>query len=392
MKNTFILVVLLLFQANVLMSCKKTEEPPAVIPELSFTDLVIPEGSTPGRTATISFRLSEATTATVSFKWHTEDGTAKAGEDYTAVTDGVVTFVPGEITASVEVPLISDSDLELDETFYVVLSDFIGLTSNNTSAQVTIENDDSYTAQKVDDGYITPDSYPGMTLIWSDEFNGTTLNTSDWNYEIGGGGWGNNELEIYTNAAENVFVKDGYLTIRATKNPYTGDYYSGRLTTKGKQEFTYGRIDIRARMPIGQGIWPALWMLGANISSVSWPRCGEIDIMEYLGHDSLTTYGTVHYNDGGHKYKGSSYKVAATEDYHNKFHVFTIIWQEGSIQWYVDYHKFFTANSSSIVFDAFNLPQFFIMNVAVGGAWPGYPNETTVFPQEMVVDYVRIFR
>ncbi len=391
MKNAAILAILLFLQANLIWSCKKTEEP-AVIPELSFTDLVIPEGNTPGRSATLSFRLSEATTATVSFKWHTEDGTAKAGQDYTAVTDGTVTFVPGELTASIEVPLSADSDLEFDENFYVLLSDFSGVTSTKTQAKVTIENDDTYTVQSVADGYTTPDTYPGMSLIWSDEFDEATLNTNDWNYEIGGGGWGNSELEIYTNNPANVFLKDGYLTIKATKNPYTGDYYSGRITTKGKQEFTYGRIDIRAKMPVGKGVWPALWMLGGNISSVGWPNCGEIDIMEYLGHDPLTVYGTVHYNSGGHQYTGSKYVVGAAEDYHTKFHVFTIIWQENSIEWYVDYHKYFSVNSNDIAFDAFNLPQFFIMNVAVGGVWPGYPDATTVFPQEMVVDYVRIFQ
>lgn len=391
MKNVLIFSVAILLQANTLMSCKKTVEP-AVVPDLSFTDLVIPEGSTAGRTAVLTFRLSQATTATVSFKWHTEDGTAKAGEDYTAVSDGTVTFVPGDVAESVEVPLISDTDLELDEYFIVRLSDFSGLTSSKTQLKVTLENDDNYTPQSVADGYITPETYPGMTLVWSDEFNGTTLNTSDWNYEIGGGGWGNNELQIYTNLSDNVFLKDGYLTIKAVKNPYTNDYTSGRITTKGKKEFTYGRIDIRAKMPIGQGIWPALWMLGGNISSVGWPKCGEIDIMEYLGNDSLTVYGTAHYNDNGHQYKGGKYKVSAAENYHDKFHVFTIIWQENSIKWYVDYHKYFDVTPNSVKFDAFMLPQFFIMNVAVGGNWPGYPDQTTKFPQEMVVDYVRIFQ
>lgn len=391
MRNTLLVAIVILFQANTLWSCKKTEEP-AVIPELSFADMIVPEGSTPGRTAVITFRLSESTTATVTFNWQTADGSARAGEDYTAVSNGTVTFVPGEISESIEVPISSDTDLELDESFFITLSGFSGLTSSKTQLKVTLENDDSYTAQKVDDGYITPISYPGMTLIWNDEFDGTTLNTLDWNYEIGGGGWGNNELQIYTNSSENVFAKDGYLTIKATKNPYTGDYRSGRLTTKGKKEFTYGRIDIRAKMPIGQGVWPALWMLGANISTVSWPRCGEIDIMEYLGHDSLKTYGTVHYNDGGHKYIGGNYKVTPQENFHEKFHVFSIIWQENSIEWYVDYHKFYTVTSTNILYDAFRLPQFFIMNVAVGGNWPGYPDETTVFPQEMVVDYLRVFQ
>lgn len=392
MKTPLLLLLLLIFQSGMLLSCKKESAKPAVVPEIIISDVSIPEGNTSGQKAVINVDLSEVTTVEVSFTWSTEDGTAKAGQDYVASSGNMVTFAPGELSKTIEVPLISDNILEFTETFHVKISNILNATAAKTDAIVKIQNDDTYTAEVTADGYITPASYPGMSLVWSDEFDSTALNTSNWNYELGGGGWGNSELEIYTSQNENSFVKDGYLTIQALKNQYNNNYTSARLTTKGKKEFTYGRIDIRAKMPIGQGIWPALWMLGGNISSVGWPACGEIDIMEYLGNDTKTVYGTAHYNDGGHKYKGSNYQVSAAENYHDKFHVFTIIWQEGSMEWFVDYHRYFMVTPFTVSYDAFNLPQFFIFNVAVGGAWPGNPNSSTTFPQSMIVDYVRVFQ
>ena len=394
MKFYLIISAILLVQTSMMLSCKKTETPApkAVIPKLSFDDVTITEGNSSGVKAILTFYLSESTKSTVSFIWSTVDSTAKAGEDYEAVSGSTVTFNPGETTKTIQINIISDTILEFNEKFNVKISGLQNATSTKSTASVTILNDDSYTAELTTDGYITPDTYPEMTLVWSDEFNAATLNTSDWNYETGGGGWGNNELEVYTNSADNSYLQDGYLTIKALKNPYTGSYTSARITTKGKKEFTYGRIDIRAKMPIGQGLWPALWMLGSNISSVGWPTCGEIDIMEYLGSGPYTVYGTAHYYDGGHKSSGGHYTLTTPENFNDKFHVYTIMWQENSIEWFVDYHKYFTANSTTIKFDAFNLAQFFVFNLAVGGTWPGNPNSSTVFPQSMVVDYVRVFQ
>jgi beta-glucanase (GH16 family) len=392
MKYTLLLSAILVLQTSLLFSCKKEESTPPVVPKLVVEDVSVVEGNSAGKKAIITLDLSEKTTQTITLNWSTEDGTAKAGQDYEAVTNQAVTFLPGDISMTIQVNIISDDILEFKEKFNVILSDLQNVTSAKTSVQVTISDDDTFTPELLDNGYTTPPTYPGMSLVWGDEFDGSALNTSDWNYETGGGGWGNNELEVYTNSADNSFLKDGFLTIKAIKNPYNGDYTSARLTTKGKKEFTYGRIDIRAKMPVGQGMWPALWMLGGNISSAGWPGCGEIDIMEYLGNDPLTVYGTAHYSDGGHQSKGGHYAVTSTQKYNEKFHVFTILWQEGSIDWFVDYHKYFSVSSSTVKFDAFNLPQFFIFNVAVGGAWPGNPDGTTVFPQSMVVDYVRVFQ
>lgn len=392
MKKIDYLIPVLLFGSIFLLSCKKEAEAPPVIPKIIAENFSVVEGNTAGKKAIITIDLSEVTTVDISLTWSTEDVTAKAGEDYEAVENQALIIPAGVTSQVIEVNILSDTFLEWDDSFNIKFSNLVNATMMIPQIKVTIEDDDTYVPMQDADGYITPDNYPGMSLLWSDEFDGATLNTSDWNYEKGGGGWGNNELEIYTDLIENSFLSDGFLTIKATKNSYNGNYYSARLTTKGKKEFTYGRIDIRAKMPIGQGIWPALWMLGGNISTVGWPACGEIDIMEYLGHESDKVYGTIHYNDGGHKYIGGNYKVNQSENYHDKFHVFTILWQENSIEWYVDYKKYYSVTPSTVRFDAFRLPQFFIFNVAVGGNWPGSPNASTVFPQSMIVDYVRVFQ
>jgi len=190
------------------------------------------------------------------------------------------------------------------------------------------------------DGFITPDTYSSMELVWSEEFDQVELNTSDWNYELGDGcpnlcGWGNNELQSYDEAS--TVVSDGKLVITASENVGNPTFTSSRLTTKGKQEFQYGRIDIRAKSPQGQGIWPALWMLGSNIDQVGWPVCGEIDIMEMVGHEPNVVHGTAHYDRNGHNFQGDSYTLPEVGTFGDKYHIYTILWQEGSIQWYVDY-------------------------------------------------------
>ncbi len=395
MRNLLVILTALLF-VTLGFSCKKSSSPTPpvvvpVVPKLSFNNTTVYEGNVSANTAHIGFYLSEATTVAVKVYWSTADSSAVAGLDYVPVSDSVVTFLPGETSKIISINTIPDTLMEFNKKLFFKIDSISNGTSAVTKGTVTILDDDTYKPQLQADGYITPDTYPRMNLTWSDEFNGSSLDLANWNYDLGGGGWGNNELEVYTNSADNSFVSNGYLTIRALKNPYTTSYTSARILTKGKKDFKYGRIDIRAKLPEGKGIWPALWMLGSNISNVSWPACGEIDIMENLGHDPETVYGTVHYNDGGHKYKGSNYVVSTAMNYHAKFHVFTLIWQENSIDWYVDYNKYYTASPNTIKFGAFNLPQFFIFNLAVGGDWPGIPNASTVFPQDLIVDYVRVF-
>jgi beta-glucanase (GH16 family) len=247
------------------------------------------------------------------------------------------------------------------------------------------------------EGYTTPDSYAGMNLVWRDEFNGTALNESDWTFEIGNGGngWGNNELEYYTK--ENTTVKDGFLTITAKKESIGGfSYTSSRIKTQDKKVFKYGRVDIRALLPEGQGVWPALWMLGNNISEVSWPACGELDIMELIGGGTTRdnrVYGTIHWKDanGSAVNYGGNYTLPSG-NFIDKFHVFSIIWDASSIKWYVDDIKFHEVDTTPDALSEFQNNFFLLFNVAVGGNWPGSPNASTTFPQKMVVDYVRVFQ
>ncbi|MDP3461415.1 MAG: family 16 glycosylhydrolase [Bacteroidales bacterium] len=361
------------------------------IPELILQPVYkINEGTAEQITLSIPVKLSGASVNPVTLQWATIEAWAKSNEDFIPVTSAQLEFSPGETEKNIEVLIVNDNIFEMDDFFDVQLTAIQGATFENNSARVYILNDDLFMPEMNDDGPITPLTYPGMQLVWNDEFDGSSINTSDWGYDLGAGGWGNNEWQTYTNLSANSFVSDGKLNIVATQQ--YGNYYSARMLTKGKKEFTYGRIDLRARMPYGKGIWPALWMLGGNIGQVGWPRCGEIDIMEYLGHIQSQTHGTVHYYESGHKYKGSNYTLPDNQSFHDGFHVFSIVWQENSIKWYVDYQLFYQVTDSDISFDAFRLPQFFIFNVAVGGNWPGYPDATTVFPQTMQVDYVRVFQ
>lgn len=241
-------------------------------------------------------------------------------------------------------------------------------------------------------------------LAWSDEFNGsagTGVDTNKWVYETGGGGWGNGELENYTNRTDNVYMEQDpnnannrFLVIKAIQEAYGGNQYtSGRIKTQGKFSFQYGKVEMRAKLPYGQGIWPAFWMLGDDIGSVGWPNCGEVDIMEFVGSTPTKTYGTIH----GPAYDGAG-GLGAWHDYPagftNDFHTYSIEWEPNVFRWYFDGQLFQTRTVEDLagrqwVF-AHNF--FLLLNCAVGGAWPGSPDASTVFPQKYTVDYVRVYQ
>jgi beta-glucanase (GH16 family) len=233
-------------------------------------------------------------------------------------------------------------------------------------------------------------------LVMQDEFDTDgVLNTATWSYNIGTGanGWGNNELQYYTDRPENISIENGSLKITARKENYSGSSYtSARILTKGKFEQKYGRIEARIKLPWGKGIWPAFWMLGANSDTVLWPQSGEIDIMEYLGNKPTQVFGTVH----GPGYSGGS---AITKTYtlpnnrfDNDFHIFGIEWGENYINYYVDDVLYNQITPKDVKGEwVFNQPFYIILNVAVGGTLPGSPNSDTVFPQTMLVDYVRVY-
>ena len=241
------------------------------------------------------------------------------------------------------------------------------------------------------------------TLVWSDEFNGpngSPVDSSRWVAETGGKGWGNNELEFYTARPENANQQDGNLVIKVLKEKYTGDgvtrdYTSARLKTQGKFSQAYGRFEARIKIPRGQGIWPAFWMLGDDIDKVGWPACGEIDIMENIGKQPDIVHGSIHglgFDDGDLE---APFRLPADKVFADDFHIYAVEWEPDAIRFYVDDHLYVTRTRADMRPGwkwSFDHPFFLLLNVAVGGNWPGSPDASTVFPQTMLVDYVRVYR
>jgi beta-glucanase (GH16 family) len=245
----------------------------------------------------------------------------------------------------------------------------------------------------------------GWELVWSDEFNGPSgspVDSSKWVTESGGNGWGNQELEYYTTRTENAFQKDGNLLIKVLEEKYTGsdgvtrNYTSARLKSEGKFAQKYGRFEARIKIPYGQGIWPAFWMLGDDIEKKGWPKCGEIDVMENIGKEPALVHGTIHgpgYN--GANGIGSPFELPAGQRFADDFHVYAVEWEPKAIRFYVDDHMYATRTPADLPKGAkwvYKHPFFVLLNVAVGGGWPGNPDSSTVFPQTMLVDYVRVYR
>ena len=246
-------------------------------------------------------------------------------------------------------------------------------------------------------------------LTFSDEFNGkkgTAVDQKKWTIEIGGKGWGNQELQYYTNSTDNASLDGkGNLVIKAVKlsPPLTLEcwygpcqYTSARLITKGKFEQKYGKFEARIKVPRGQGVWPAFWMLGNNIDSVGWPACGEIDIMENIGREPATVHGTIHGPGySGEKSIGAPFDLAGNQKIADDFHVFSTEWSENRISFFVDGKHYKTLTPADLpegkkwVYDH---PFFLLLNFAIGGSWGGNPDATSVFPQEMLIDYVRVYQ
>jgi len=244
----------------------------------------------------------------------------------------------------------------------------------------------------------------GWKLVWSDEFNalnGSSVDHSKWVIETGGEGWGNDELEYYTDRPANIFLRDGNLVIRAlaekypASGPKSRNYTSGRMKTQGKFNRTYGRFEARIKVPFGQGMWPAFWMLGDDIDQVGWPACGEIDIMENIGKEPSIVHGSIH----GPGYTGAvgieaPFALPGGRDFADDFHVFAVEWDPDSVAFYVDENMYVKRTRADLKPDwkwAFDKPFFLILNLAIGGDWPGSPDSSTHFPAEMLVDYVRVY-
>jgi beta-glucanase (GH16 family) len=376
---------------------KPTPVDPVLPPSIIISSISPFEGDAPTSTATFKVSLSRAFDQAVTVDFATADGTAGAPLDYIAKT-GTITFPAKTTEVALDITVVGDTIKEADETFSVVLSNPKNATIATGVGTATIRNDDTYVFIP-SDGYTTPESYTGYTNVWNDEFSGTALDLTSWGFDVGGSGWGNNELQYYTNnRPENIYLDNGKLIIQAKKETFSGkEYTSSRILTKGKREFTFGRIDIRAKLPVAKGLWPALWMLGKKIDQVNWPSCGEIDIMELVGLNANKVYGTLHWASASSSTTrvqyGTNYTLP-TGTFADKFHVFTTIWSADNVEILVDdisYYKFDKTKVGSAPYP-FNEPFFLIFNVAVGGDWPGSPDASTTFPQQMVVDYVRVFK
>ena len=255
---------------------------------------------------------------------------------------------------------------------------------------------------------LQPPPATGFTLVWSDEFSGpdgSSPDSSKWAFDtgVGGNGWGNNELESYTRRAQNAQLKGGNLVITALKETYadpsdnvTRNYTSARMKTQGLFNQVYGRFEARIKIPAGQGMWPAFWMLGQDISSIGWPKCGEIDIMENIGKEPGMVHASLHGPStvGQTSDASAPFSLPSGQKFADDFHLYAVEWEPGTVRFYVDSNLYATFTQSqwpaggTWVFDH---PFFIILNVAVGGDWPGPPDATTVFPQQMLVDYVRVY-
>jgi len=266
---------------------------------------------------------------------------------------------------------------------------------NNTEEPMVMEN-------QVDQSEVP--EIEGYTLLWNDEFNGDTLNEEIWNMELREPGWTNNELQQYTDSADNIFVRDGRVVLKAIKttDEAGNDFYtSGKIQTQNKQDFMYGKVVVRAKVPKGQGLWPAIWMMPTDESYYGqWPKCGEIDIMEVLCSETSIAYGTVHYGEP-HAEQQGIYTLEG-ESFSDDFHEFSVEWEPGEMRWYIDGNHYLTVNDwfSAVQGEdekeypaPFNQTFFVQLNLAVGGNWPGNPDETTDFEKaEFEIDYVRVYQ
>ena len=281
-----------------------------------------------------------------------------------------------------------------------------GNSSSSTESTTTSTNESTSSTESTSSA---PEEKPsieiaGYNLLWNDEFDGDKLNEEIWTRELREPGWTNNELQEYTASDDNIFVRDGKLVLKAIKTEKDGkEYYtSGKVNSQNKKDFTYGKVVVSAKVPEGQGLWPAIWMMPQDESFYGqWPKCGEIDIMEVLGNQVDTAYATIHYGEPHAEQQG---KVVLTggKTFANDFHEYSVEWEPGEIRYYIDGNLCLTVNDWFTAVKGedekpypapFNQPFFVQMNLAVGGNWPGNPDATTDFSKaEFEIDYVRVYQ
>lgn len=302
-------------------------------------------------------------------------------------------------------PSSGDKGVELENVETIEVSEGTEVDSSSEKIDTSVQEQEAETIQEDHSdckavGYDY--DYDNLTyeLVWSDEFDYEGIpDESKWGYDVGGSGWGNNELQYYT-AGENVYVEDGICTITARKEDYSGkEYTSTRMISKNKGDWLYGRIEIRAKLPMGVGTWPAIWMLPTDWKYGGWPRSGEIDIMEHVGYDMGQIHGTIH-TDAYNHVKGTQLGKSVTrEDASEAFHTYTMEWLPDKIMIYADEKLYFVYKPSNLIecpgVDEWPFDQRFhlLMNIAVGGNWGGAKGvDPDIYPQTMEIDYVRVYQ
>ena len=332
-------------------------------------------------------------TGPVEISSSSDEGTAPAD---TASSDSSTPFTESESSSSAEITSSS-------EYSSAALSSDARPASSSSAIDIFESSSSVASPESSYSSWTVANSSNSSPYLRNDEFDGTAIDASKWTFETGATGWGNNEWQYYTARSENAYVQDGILHIRANKEHYeSSDYTSARMITKGKFSFTYGTVEARIALPIGKGIWPAFWLLGENIDDVSWPACGETDIIESVNDENIV-YGTNHWeSEGSYAQYGNNtndyYGTSLTLDI-TQFHTYKMVWNEKTIAMYADDFKFHEisierdANGKSAGgTDAFHKPFFFILNVAVAGNWPGFEVDDSQFPNEMLVDYIRVLK
>ena len=401
-KSTFMQLSLITAVFTFFSGCSKSSDSspqPAATPYISINNVSKAEGNTGTTAFDFTVSLDKASAKVVTVVYSTGEGAAKATDDFTAVAQTTISFQPNETQKTITINVVADDIREGDDDFTVNLSNAVNGTIYQGTGTGIILNDDVH-VNFTNTGYDAPTSYPGYALAWADEFNNGSLSTTDWSFENGDGcpgvcGWGNHELEYYTDRPQNLFFQDGKMIIEARKESYSGkNYTSSKILTRGKKTFKFGRIDIRAKLPTGKGIWPAFWLLPQGNVYGDWPKSGELDMMEMIGHQPATTYGTLHFGPGpGSTQLGGNHSLSSGI-FNDEFHVFSIEWKQDQISWLVDgvtYSTHTKAEVGSNIYP-FNEDFFLIFNMAVGGDWPGSPDATTYLPQWLIVDYIRVYQ
>lgn len=382
--------------------CSKSKGDPGgngALPAISINDVTLFEGNNASTEFEFQVTLDKKSTREITLSYSITSGTAKAGEDYVTVSNQTITIPAGETQKKIIVSVIGDDIKEGDDNFAVQLQNPVNGSLQKLVGSGTIRNDDTKVGFN-NAGYDAPTSYAGYTLTWSDEFNGTSLDNTIWGHQNGDGcpglcGWGNNELEYYTDRPENLFFQNGKLIIEARPESFNGkNYTSSKILTQGKKPIKFGRIDIRAILPKGKGIWPAFWLMPEKSVFGGWPKSGEIDLMEVVGHEPNKTHGTLHYGPGPGSTQINRNYTLPSGTFNDAFHVFSLEWKEDQLKWLIDGNIFSTVNKADLGANnyPFNEEFFLIFNLAVGGNWPGNPDVNTYFPQWLIVDYIRVYQ